>query len=359
MLAGALVLFPAVVAALQTPAAPGKGFAKPAPAPPQAAGRTPLVSDDFLKWAEKSGIKTLEPIAVGEVAGERGVVASADFAAGARVLSVPSSLSLQVTSLTPCPRWCDEEVWKTSKWDARMAMMLLHEESDKRSALKPWLAQLPRAFATPVTWQQPADAFEAIGYRALATGVDRQRKEWDASRLRAPGSPSAKEWDWAMNVIRSRAFSGPYSPGTFIGSLTTLFGASTLAVAYALIVGGAVRCGFSIPILAGPLPLALLLCLPRGLGSETRHRRVPQTRRSTAFSSRLSLSWPTTLCNRTRSSHHAQISHVSMPTYSLPPTLPPEAHTTPRSPMCPCLLTPCLLPYHRKLTPRPDLPCVL
>jgi len=239
MLAWALVLFPAVVAALQTPAAPGKGFAKPAPAPPQAAGRTPLVSEDFLKWAEKSGIKTLDPIAVGEVAGERGVVASADFAAGARVLSVPSRLSLQVTSLTPCPRWCDEEVWKTSKWDARMAMLLLHEESEKRSALKPWLAQLPRTFATPVTWKQPADAFEAIGYRALATGVDRQRKEWDASRLRAPGSPSAKEWDWAMNVIRSRAFSGPYSPGTFIGSLTTLFGASTLAVAYALIVGGA------------------------------------------------------------------------------------------------------------------------
>ena len=65
------------------------------------------------------------------------------------------------------------------------------------------------------------------------------RDRWDASRARAPGAPSAAEWDWAMSIVRSRTFSGPYSPGTFIGALAQLFLASTGCLGYALVVGGA------------------------------------------------------------------------------------------------------------------------
>ena len=56
-------------------------------------------------------------------------------------------------------------------------------------------------------------------------------------RARAPGSPSAEEWYWALGVARSRAFSGPYAPGTLIGSLTQLFGAATLGLVYSTLVG--------------------------------------------------------------------------------------------------------------------------
>ena len=42
-----------------------------------------------------------------------------------------------------------------------------------------------------------------------------------------------------MSVVRSRAFSGPYTSGTFIGALAKLFLASTASVAYAVGVGGA------------------------------------------------------------------------------------------------------------------------
>ena len=194
----------------------------------------------FEKWAEDSGIEKLEPMDVHEFADTgRGVRASSEIVPSARIVSVPSRLTLQVNSLTKCPSWCDDACWKSAKWDARLAMMLLREEADAQSDLKPWLAQLPRSFDTPVLWADAPAAFDAIGYPALAAAVSTQRAEWDAARVRAPSSPSAAEWDWAMNVARSRAFSGPYTPSTLVGSLTTLFGASTLAILYAVVVGGA------------------------------------------------------------------------------------------------------------------------
>ena len=241
------LVFLASSIALSSPSTTGKGFGvAPASKPTinkataSSAPSRPAVAD-FEKWAVDNGIKKIEKIDVGEFNGERGVVASAEIAAGARVLSVPSSLTLQVNSLSKCPRWCEEETWRTAKWDARLAMMLLHEEADKRSSLKPWLAQLPRDFSTPVLWSQPTQPFEAMGYQALSSSIMRQADEWEASRQRAPGSPSAEQWTWAMNVVRSRAFSGPYAPGTFIGALLQLFGASTLALGYA------VSCGSRLP----------------------------------------------------------------------------------------------------------------
>ena len=192
----------------------------------------------FEQWAEENGIKKAVPLEIREFDGERGVAAVSAVPAGARVLSVPTRLALQVNSFTKAPRWCDEGAWRGCKWDARLAMLLLREKADARSSLQPWLDQLPESFNTPITWPQPTAPFEAIGYPALSKAVGLQREEWDAARARAPGSPSAKEWDWALGVVRSRAFSGPYAPGTLIGSLTQLFGASTLALLYALFVGG-------------------------------------------------------------------------------------------------------------------------
>ena len=107
-------------------------------------------------------------------------------------------------------------------------MLLLHEEQDKRSELKPWLAQLPREpLTTPLLRPALVAGLEKLEYAPLLGAVARQRAEWDASRARAPGRPSAAKWDWAMSVVRSRAFSGPYTSGTFIGALAQLFLAAT------------------------------------------------------------------------------------------------------------------------------------
>lgn len=194
---------------------------------------------EFEKWAEDSGIKKVEAVSLDEFEGERGVRATARIDAGARVLTVPTRLAIQVNSLSKAPRWCDDNVWRNSRWDARLAMLLLHERNDPKSKLKPWLAQLPRHFSTPVLWSQADAIFETLGYPALATAAAAQRAEWEKSRAGAPGAPSAEDWDWAMSVVRSRSFSGPYTPSTFVGSLTTLFGACTASLAYAAVIGGA------------------------------------------------------------------------------------------------------------------------
>lgn len=119
-------------------------------------------------------------------------------------------------------------------------MLLLHEDAAASSKLNPWLDQLPRQFCTPCLTPKLLDALDSLGcFAPLCKAARKQRKDWDAARARAPGAPTADQFDWAMSVVRSRSFSGPYTPSTFVGSLTTLFGAATLALGYALVVGGA------------------------------------------------------------------------------------------------------------------------
>ena len=221
----------------------GRGFAPQSTKPPikPASNNPPIASlSPFLEWAEKNGIKPLVPLKVTEFDGERGVGHTDEYImAGANVLNVPSKLALRVHSLSQPPRWVDNDAWAACKWDARLAMLLLREENDAESNLKPWLAQLPTSLTTPALSPPLLAGLEKLNYPPLVTAVTKQRAEWDAARSRCPGNPSAEKWDWAMSVVRSRAFSGPYSGGTFIGALAQLFLASTAALLYALWFGGA------------------------------------------------------------------------------------------------------------------------
>ena len=235
-----LLLHGAALVASSTSSA-GRGFGQ-APKTPAAAAASPSQSTSplaFLKWAEDEGIKTLVPLSVSDFEGERGIRASEEVEAGAAVLSVPVKLALQVNSFSKPPKWCEPDSWAACKWDARLAMLLLNEDANAKSELRPWLEQLPRAVTTPALSPALLAGVERLDYPAVPTAVAKQRAEWDAARARAPGRPSAEKWDWAMSIVRSRSFTGPYTSGTFIGALAQLFLASTAAVGYALIVGGA------------------------------------------------------------------------------------------------------------------------
>ena len=222
----------------------GVGFGK-RPPPQAAQPGSPPPTDRFEVWAMAAGAKRLENIAIGAGAGgERGVLAVADVARGARILSVPARLALQVTTMEKAPSWCSASAWSEARWDARLAMKLLHEADGPEPSLQPWLLQLPRQVTAPVLWDDQAAAFEAIAYPSLGRTVRSQRELWDAARAHAPGPPSAERWDWAMGIVRSRAFSGPYAggtpfpfSGTFVGALIQLFAAATLAIFYTLLSG--------------------------------------------------------------------------------------------------------------------------
>ena len=114
--------------------------------------------------------------------------------------------------------------------------------------------------------EQALESLECFG--PLCKAAKEQRAEWDAARLRAPGAPSQASFDWAMSVVRSRSFSGPYTPATFVGSLTALFGAATLALGYALVVGGAG---------ASDTALNALYAILRQDGSGIRSKVLPDT----------------------------------------------------------------------------------
>lgn len=101
-------------------------------------------------------------------------------------------------------------------------------------------------------------ALETIGYTPLVRAVEAQREEWERARAVAPNSPTAKEWDWAMSTVRSRTFSGPYTPGTFLGALAQLFGASTLALGYALVSGGAGAADTAFDFFSGAVVFVLM-----------------------------------------------------------------------------------------------------
>lgn len=190
----------------------------------------------FAEWAKDSGIESPK-LQVQYFGDTRGVGARENLQTNERILAVPSGLALQVTTSQRAPRWIrDENTWRVAPWYQRLALTLLHEEATTDSQLKPWLAELPREFCTPIFWSD--SQLDELGYPPMVDAVQKQRAEWEQmlSKLQS-SSPSGLATDRdslfrALSVVRSRSFSGPYASGTFKGSLIQLFLASTLAGVY-------------------------------------------------------------------------------------------------------------------------------
>ena len=193
------------------------------------------VSSALLRWGEANGVDFGGSLSVKEFDGIRGVAADEPLTPGTRVLGVPAALALQVTTNQPAPSWADKALWRSSTWYVRLALRLLHEKGKgAASELAPWVEQLPASFDTPFFWSEAE--LEALAYRPLQEAVEKQRAEWAAlaRELRsATAGPSEAELYWAMSCVRSRAFSGPYSPGTIKSSASQLAFAAALALGYA------------------------------------------------------------------------------------------------------------------------------
>lgn len=99
----------------------------------------------------------------------------------------------------------------------KMALVLLHEKKVARSnvGMQRYLADLSSIrIETLVEWSE--EELDGLHYPILAAAVRKQRRAWDhfcTEFLRVhPTAPvSHSELIWAMQAVRSRAFSGPYS----------------------------------------------------------------------------------------------------------------------------------------------------
>jgi len=174
----------------------------------QAAWRT-WASDKGID-AEKVDLMTFKDAAGGEL---RGMVAVEDIEGDEELLVVPSSAVFQTTTGGPAPSGFDQGSWSRLDWWAQLALLLLREARlAEQSAFATWISSLPRNVGSLLTWTEAELA--ALEYPALLERVARQREEleevFERASACAPFVVSKEDFLWAVQVVRSRSFSGPY-----------------------------------------------------------------------------------------------------------------------------------------------------
>ncbi|GFR49677.1 hypothetical protein Agub_g11825, partial [Astrephomene gubernaculifera] len=198
-------------------------------------------TQNFMNWARGPASIRFSGVKPSTFAGIRGLLASKDISNDDLIVEVPrrSALVLAPKQRNSCQGLVTDEWWKSAPWFAKLAAMILwHKRQGAQSPLAPWIAQLPSSTGVPVLWSD--SQLQALQYPPLIAQVQEQRREWQqlydtfltsattattaanqqpkpkptsspTSSSPPPSSPpSREEFFWAMSVVRSRTFSGPY-----------------------------------------------------------------------------------------------------------------------------------------------------
>jgi hypothetical protein len=154
-----------------------------------------------------------ECVEIRVLGGMRGVVAVKPIARGSEVVRVPRSLL--VTLETAIARLAEEQVQvaslELSSKQVPLAVWLLVERRDPRSAFQPYFDALPRSFPRLPIYASPADRALLDGSLAGAM-LDRVRADLEADHARladaVPGfrSIGLDELTWARMCVASRSF---------------------------------------------------------------------------------------------------------------------------------------------------------
>ncbi|CAK9020858.1 unnamed protein product [Durusdinium trenchii] len=142
------------------------------------------------------------------------------------IVTVPSDRTLQAFSLAERRAWCqlladevttggaspgfvEPECWQKLPWWAQLAILA----KQPGSHLAGWCASLPQSFEEiPMNWTQ--DQLALLEYSPLLSQIEKQRQEVSAAFLEASNgvrfSFSEADFTWAVQTVRSRAFTGPY-----------------------------------------------------------------------------------------------------------------------------------------------------
>ena len=185
--------------------------------------------------------------------GLRGMVSTRPFEPGSVVARVPHSSVLEVTSLPTSPPagLTSRAAYLAAPWWARLALLLLREKRlGSASACAPYIASLPaHPLPTPQHWSDGAlarlrDAELVARCRDAKREIAAQHAALCASPDLPPGSAAAtftaSEFGWAVDMVRSRTFSGPYEGSDWIDRVqqTALIG--ILTAVYLLTAAGPV-----------------------------------------------------------------------------------------------------------------------
>lgn len=175
-------------------------------------------ASQFYDWAVKGGAK-FDKLTEASFKGVRGLKAKTTIAKGEEIVSIPRRIALWVTPRSSCPfpQWIDSKYFKQAPWSVKLALKLLHEKRrGKESQVAGYIANLPETVDAPVFW--PPELRAQLCCPFLRRAVEEQAARWNEwyTSLRA-SSPhcdvSQSDYNWALLMVYSRTFSGP-----FIGS---------------------------------------------------------------------------------------------------------------------------------------------
>lgn len=155
----------------------------------------------------------------------RGMTAEKPLKKGDRMITVAHKTALQVTSLdkkqSPFPSKIEQESWQRLPWFARLGLLIVDAKLDPKSNLQPWISRLPKSFDTPLHWSdeelnelQSPQMVEAVKqqrslYKKLFDGINSNSNNMLARDMKY------SDFVWAVECVRSRAFSGPLEVAPF------------------------------------------------------------------------------------------------------------------------------------------------
>lgn len=199
--------------------------------PGAAPAREAAVTKDYLAWAQQSGI--LSPKLTQAYFGDlRGGQAVDEIDADEVFVTVARGAALVVApnERCPCPDFVDGAFYKDAPWFVKMAVLLLWERRKGRgSAVWGYIEQLPTSIDTPVRWEEAE--LQELQYAHAINEIRQQRASWrqqydNFCKAVQPAAGQAASWDeflWALENVRSRAFSGPYT-GSSVGEKARTLG---------------------------------------------------------------------------------------------------------------------------------------
>lgn len=187
--------------------------------------------------------------------GLRGLAATGNIPAGSTVARVPHATVLETTSLPtapPKPDLCPRDAWLALPWWARLALLLLSEDTAGASSpLAAYCAALPRSLDLPRHWTgaqlAALPAWSQLSKRVLAqqTELAAVHAALTAAAAAQPGCLAAglsiERFGWAVDCVRSRTFSGPYEGSDASDRKALLLFIAALALVYTVTGAGPVE----------------------------------------------------------------------------------------------------------------------
>lgn len=182
----------------------------------QSQSTTPQLDQEFQAWWQSADIKA-DALVPAEFADLRGMAATTAINTGDSIVTLPRTAALLVTPKMKCPfpESIDQAYWAKSQWFEKMALMLLHErQKGKSSVVSGYIEQLPSEFDTLLHWS--SEELQLLMYPPLIQQVQQQKQSWHNhyKNVQAASTDNPMGEDdlvWALECVRSRAFSGPYS----------------------------------------------------------------------------------------------------------------------------------------------------